>query len=216
MKHSHILLVCLTLLSTTHHIQSSDNQNFDSKLNILQQSINMLIAQSNLAPEVAQDITNKINDLNKYTQANIQQDIQEIRVAAGLTSLLETAAKMSKAMDMLDYSKLINIFKYSARANAIHKLLIGAYPGRFKDQLHYTDPYTETIGFTLNDYFFNTIFTALVTIISPTSLGLALSLNTNSSKKDLSIRIAAGLTAHCAWLLQKKLISSFQQQNQTS
>lgn len=215
MKHSYILISYITLLSTTQYICCYVDQDFDAKLNILQQSISTIIAQSDLDPEVAQDITNKINDLNQYAQENIQQDIKEIRVAAGLTSLLETTDKMTKAMNMVDYQDLLKGFKYSARANTIHKLLVGAYPGKFKDEPYYTDPYTESAGFTLNDYFFNMLFAALINVVAPTALGTTLSLNTDSPAKTWGTHIAAGLAAHYAWLLQKKLIF-LQQQNQNS
>jgi hypothetical protein len=211
MKHSYILLSYITLLSTTQYICSYVDQDFDTKLNILQQSINTIIAQSDLDPEVAQDITNKMNDLTKYTQDNIQQDIKEIRVAAGLTSLLETTDNMTKAMNITNYHDLFKEFKYSARANTIHKLIIGVYPGKFKDEPYYTDPYTESVGFTLNDYFFNMLFAALVNIVAPTNLGTKLSLNNDSPIKTWSTRITAGLTAHYAWLLEKKLFFLQQQ-----
>jgi len=208
MKHSYILLSYITLLSTAHYTHSSVDQDFGAKLNTLQQSINIIIAQSNLDPEVAQDITDKINDLNQYAQANIQQDIKEIQVAAGLTSLLETGDRILKNMNLDNYHEPMSQLKYSARANTIHKLLIGAYPGRFKDELYYTDPYTESVGFTLNDYFFNATFAALLNNIAPTSLGQALSLNTDSPAQAWGARIAAGIAAHYAWSLQKKLIAS--------
>jgi hypothetical protein len=211
MKHTYIFLLCIPLLPVTHFTYSYTDQDFNNKLNTLQQSIDILVAQSDLDPEVAQDITDKINDINQYAQENIQQDIKEIRVAAGLSSLLESADKMTKAMNIVTYSNLIEGFKYSARANTIHKLLIGAYPGKFKDQPYYTDPYTESVGFTINDYFFNILFTALLKIVAPTSFGSALSLNTDSPIKPWVTRITAALTAHYAWLLQKKLIIDQQQ-----
>jgi|GEM_PF-5040462 hypothetical protein len=213
MKHSYILLSYITLLSTTQYIRCYVDQDFDAKLNILQQSINTIIAQSDLDPEVAQDITDKINDVNQYAQENIQQDSKEIRVAAGLTSILETTDKMTSSMNMVNYHDILKEFKYSARANTIHKLLIGAYPGKFKDEPYYTDPYTESAGFTLNDYCFNKLFTALINIVAPTTLGTRLSLNSDSLAKAWGLRLAAGVAAHYAWLLEKKLIFLQQQKH---
>lgn len=210
MKHVYIFLLCFPLLITVQYTYCYVDQDFDGKLNVLQQSIDTLVAQSNLDPETAQDLTNKINDINQYAQENIQQDIKEIRVAAGLNSLIETVDKMTQSgtlANLANYATLIKDLKYSARANTIHKLLIGAYPGKFKDQPYYTDPYTESVGFTLNDYFFNTLFAALLKFVTPTTLGSTLLLNTSAPMiKPWMSRIAAGVTAHYAWLLQKKFI----------
>jgi hypothetical protein len=216
MKHYYILLSCITGLSTIQCSQNNTDPNFNPQVTMVQNNLDTIISQANLDPIIAQALTDEINNLSQQAQANIQQDAQEIRVAATFTTLLETAQKIIKANPSLSgYSSILNGLKYAARANSIQKLLIGAYPGQFKDELYYTDPYTESVGFILNDYFFNILCTALVTVIAPTSLGAALSLTTTSSPKQvLATHFTAGLAAHCAWLLEKKFIISPMQQAQ--
>ena len=83
-------------LSIASYIQSTVDQNFDAKFNALQDVVATIIQQSNIDPETAQDLLDKTNELNQYLQNNIQQDIKEIRVAAGLNSILETIDKMAQ------------------------------------------------------------------------------------------------------------------------
>jgi hypothetical protein len=203
MKRLATLLIGITVFSTAQHSYSID-QKFDSKLNTLQQALDTLIDQSDLDPEVAQDLKDKAGDLGSYVQNNIQQDLKEIRVAAGLTSLLETADKMAQSANITNLHELLSSVKYSARANAIHKLLIGAYPGTFKDEPYYTDPYTESIGFILNDYALGSFFNYLTNILTPTALGKALQLDSSSPVKNWVIRVVTGIAAHYTWSLQKK------------
>ena len=210
MKNCYIIIVCASLLSTPHYIYSSVDQDFDAKLNVLQQSITMLVTQADLDPEVAQEILTIVSELNQYAQSNIQQDIKEIRVAAGMTSILETTDKIIQNMNnMADIHNILSNVKYAARANTIHKLLIGAYPGRFKDQEYYTNPYAESVGFIINNWLFAAVFQIIANAVAPTSFGMALSQNTAPQIHDWIAQIAAGITAHYAWLLQKKL--AFQQ-----
>lgn len=210
MKNVYIVLLCLSLLSTTSYIHTSDDQDVDASLNILQQSITTLVTESDIDPEVAQDIINQTDELNQNIQLNIQQDIKEIRVAAAMTSLIETVNKITQNIDsMTDVHNLLSDLKYATRANTIHKLLMGAYPGQFKDQTYYTNPYIESIGFIINDFVFTAIFQALLNAIAPTQFGSSLLANSTPQINDFITQIAAGITAHCAWLLQKKL--AFQQ-----
>lgn len=217
MKHLTCLLVVITLLSTAQHTYCSIDQTFDLKLNILQQTLDTIIDQSNLDPEIAQDLKDKTQDLGDYVQNNIQQDLKEIRVAAGLTSLLETADKMAQNANIINIHNALSDIKYSARANAIHKLLIGAYPGSFKNEPYYTDPYTESLGFVFNDYVLNAFFNYLANILTPTMVGKALQLDSSSPAKNWIIRAAAGIAAHYAWSLQKKVaaeqLAKLQEQN---
>jgi hypothetical protein len=210
MKNFYTIIVCASLLPTTLYVYSSIDQDFDAKLNMLQQSITMLVTQADVAPEVAQEILTTVSELNQYAQSNIQQDIKEIRVAAGITSILETADKIIQNMhNMHGMHTILSNFKYAARANTIHKLLIGAYPGRFKDQEYYTNPYAESVGFILNNWLFAAVFQIIANAVAPTSFGKTLSQNTVPKIHDWIAQIAAGITAHYAWLLQKKL--AFQQ-----
>jgi hypothetical protein len=214
MKHSYTLLLCLTVFSVTQATQAPD-QIINSKINTTQQSIDTIIAQANLDPIIAQALTYEVNKLTEQITANIQQDIQEIRVAAALSTILETIQKAVKSNSSIDnLLALLTDLKYAARMNTVHKLIMGAIPGEFKNTAYYTDPYTETIGFTLNHYVLNTIFTTLVALLAPTSFGQSLLLDPSSRKTILSTRILAGLTAHCAWLLEKKFIIIPMQQNQ--
>jgi hypothetical protein len=218
MKHLPILTLSMMLFSAVEYSHCSIDQKFDAKLNTLQETLAMLISQSDLDPEVSQDIMDKANDLGYYVQNNIQQDLKEIQVATGLTSLLETADKMAQNANMANIHDALGTIKYSARANAVHKLIMGAYPGAFKEEAYYTDPYTESIGFIINDYALNAVFNYLTTILTPTALGTLLQLNSTSPAKNWIIRLAAGIASHYAWSLQKKLAAEHllqiqQQQN---
>lgn len=217
MKHNYtlLLLLCSTGYSITQGAQIPD-QIINSKINATQQSIDTIIAQANLDPIVAQALTAEVDTLTQQITANIQQDMQEIRIAAALNTILETVQKYSKSNSSIQsFLPLLTNLKYAARMNTIQKLIMGAIPGQFKNTPYYTDPYTETIGFTLNDYVFNYICTALVAVLTPTAFGKALSLTTTPSQKQaLATRIVAGLVAHCAWLLQKQFIIAPLKQNQ--
>ena len=215
MKHSSILLSCIAGFSAIH---SAQNPDLTPQVAIVQTSLDNIITQANLDPIVAQALTDEINNLTQEASANIQQDMREIRAAATFTTLLETAQHMAKLDPSLANLKpFISSLKYSAHVNTIHKLLMGAFPGQFKDTAYYTDPYTESIGFILNDYVCNIITTALVVALAPTSFGKALGIDITAQKTTFATRIAAGLIAQCAWLLQKKfIVFPLLQQNQNN
>lgn len=208
MKYPCLLSLVIFSLVMTSYIQSTVDQDVDTKLNTLQQAVATLITQSNIDPETAQDLLNKTNELNQYLQNNIQQDVKEIRIAAGLNSITETIDKIAQKSNQLQAHAALSTVKYAARANVMHKLLVGMYPGQFKNQPYYTDPYIESFGFICNDWVFNALFTALLTAIAPTALGTALQLDSSILMKKGVIHIAAGLAAHYAWLSQKKLALS--------
>jgi hypothetical protein len=208
MKHRSILVFGSLLFSITHSMNSYIDQDFDAKLNALQQTINVVVAQSNLDPAVAQDILDKANEFNQYAQNNIQQDAFEIRAASGISSILETVDTMLQAANMPDAHALLSTFKHSARVNVIHTLLMGLYPGKLRDEQYYTDPYVESAGFILNDWAFSKLIAGIITAATPTTIGTALSLNTTSPIKTLFTRIAVMTAAHYAWLLQKKIALS--------
>jgi hypothetical protein len=209
MKNSYILFLCVSLLLTTPYIQSAAEQDFDANLNMLQQSITMLVTQSGLDPAMAQDILDQTNNLSQHAQANIQQDLQEINVAAALSTLLETANQISQTMNMPDVYNILDSFKFPTHANTIHKLLLGAYDGDRTKEPTYTNPYTESIGFIINDWVFAALFQALINAIAPTSFGKALLPNTTPQINNWIAQITAGIASHYAWILQKKL--AFQQ-----
>ncbi len=214
MKRNYTLLLCLTGFSIAQGAQAPD-QVITSKINASQQAIDSIIAQANLDPLIAQALTNEVNNLTENITDNMQQDAQEIRVAATLATILEAIQKTAKTNSSItDFLPLLTNLKYAARMNTIHKLIMGALPGQFKNTPYYTDPYTESIGFTLNDCAFNTIMAALVTMLAPTSFGQALALNPSSQQTIIATQIFAALAAHCAWLLEKKFIVIPMQQNQ--
>ena len=205
MKISYALCLYIPLLLTPSSIHTTIDQDFDSKLNMLQQSINTLVTQSGLDPIVAQNIVDTTNALNQQAQANVQQDLQEINVAAALSSLLETANQMSQTMNMTDLYNALESFKFPAHANAIHTLIMGACTGDRTKEPTYTNPYLESIGFIVNDLLFTAIFQALINAITSTSFGKALLPNTTPQINNWIAQIAAGISAHYAWILQKKL-----------
>jgi hypothetical protein len=210
MKRSYTLFLCLIGFSIAQGAQAPD-QIVNAQINESQQAIDAIIVQANLDPIIAQALTAEVSHLTN----NMQQDAQDIRVAASLTTILETIQKTAKANSTYaNFLPLLTNLKYAARVNTVHTLLMGALPKQFKDTTCYTDPYTESVGFTLNDCALNTIVAALVTILAPTSFGKALSLNPSSQKTVLATQIIAGLAAHCAWILEKKFIIIPMLQNQ--
>src|SRR6266849_309239 len=163
MKHFYTLLCCFgLLLSYQLSYNSSPDQDIDAQLNALQQSINILIAQSDIDPEIAQDINDKIDTLNHHIQTNIQVDAKDIKVAAAISSILEASNAVIQATNLPNTQNLLNDLKHAARINTLHKLITGALPGKLKDEPYYTDPYIESIGFTLNNWVINGILQTLL------------------------------------------------------
>lgn len=219
--HYAMLLLLLTIATpATSATRTTDDpvQDLDGQLNLLQQNITDFVTQSGINgidPDAAQDIIDQTNDLNQYIQQNIQQDLQDIRVAAAISSLLETAKVMLPSMnvsDPVDVSNVLNQLSFPAHANTLHTLAMGAYPGALKDQPNYTNPYMESVGFIANYWLSNVLLSALLTQMAPTATGQALSLNPSSSTQQTVGQVLAGVVAHFAWLMQKKLYSSQQTQ----
>lgn len=205
---SYIFLIPLfSIVIMPHTTHGAIDQDFQIQLNLLQNTLTTVIEQSNIDPETAQDLTNKVNSLNQLAQNNMKQDAKDIHAATALSCFLETGTGFLKNTSLAPQTQFIGNFKYSARSNAIHKLIMGVYPGKFSDEAYYTDPYTETVGFTLNDWIFSNIFTAALTIAKASEWGKALSLDRIPDQtQTLALRIAAGVTAHYAWLLEKKAL----------
>jgi hypothetical protein len=207
MKPCIFLIPFFSLIAIPHVIYSAIDQDFQIQLNLLQNALTTAIEQSNIDPKTAHDLTNKIDTLNKLAQSNMQQDAKDIHAATALSCLLETGTGFLKNTSLAPQAQFIGDFKYSARSNAIHKLLMGLYPGKFSDEAYYTDPYTETIGFTINDWIFSNIFTAILTLAKASKWGKNISLDKIPDQTQaLALRIAAGATAHYAWLLEKKAL----------
>jgi len=181
-------------------------QVFDMELNTLQQSIDLLIAQSNMDPEIAQQLTSTISQFNQHLQSNMQQDAQDIKVAAALTSFLEASNNLLQSNTTLaNFQPLFNSFKYAARMNTLHKLILGSYFGNLKNLPYYTDPYTETVGFTLNNWIINGILQTLLTGVKASIPGTNLTLDITSPVQAWTLQAIAGIIASFTWLLQKKL-----------
>ena len=62
---------------------------------------------------------------------------------------------------------------------------------------------------------FNTIFSAILIALAPTSLGKSLALDPASSTQNMIIQAAAAISAHFAWFMQKRFVS-FKQSTQTN
>lgn len=206
MKRSAFFLSGALLLSIVQYGYGDSIDNLSIKISMLQDTVAALISQSDLDPDVAQDLLDKTNDITQYAQNRIQQDLSELRIAAAVTSVLETADKMLQNMNNVTYHNLLVELKYASRANLIHTLLLSLYPTQLTDQEYYTDPYTEAVGFTLNDYGFHMLFTTVLNALAPTAVGKALYLDSTAPVKLWATRLAVGLAAHYAWLLEKKLV----------
>lgn len=205
MKQSYILLISIGLISITQcaHNYKNNNvqnieQNFTTDLNTLQQALNTLVTQSNLEPQIAQQILNKTNEINLYIQNTVQQGLIQIKAAATISSFLETITTMINATSTSKNTTLTN-FKQSAHTNTLRTLLMGAYQGSFIDQSTYTDPYTEAMGFIINNWIISLIFQAAITTATTTKT------ITPKNTHQLLARVAAGIVAHCSWNLEKKL-----------
>ncbi|HEX4069198.1 MAG TPA: hypothetical protein VHX42_03815 [Candidatus Babeliales bacterium] len=214
MKYFYGLLLC----SMVFYLHCAQDPILVPQVAIAQSSLDDIIAHANLDPIIAQALTDEVNNISQQANANLQQNMQEVQIATALTTLMQTIQTMAKSNPSLSsYSSLFSSLKYAAHANSVQKLLTGAYPEKFQNQLYYTNPYTENIGFIINDYIFDEILTALITVIAPTTFGKALGLNSNTFSKSFATAILAGLVAQCAWLLEKKfLVLPFLQQLQNN
>lgn len=204
MKKFHVFLPLVCALATTSSIYSTVDQDFDAKLNTIQNLLVTVIQQSNIDPQTAQDLLDKTNELNQYVQNNIQQNAQDIRVAAAFTSLIETADTMAQNAKFTQVHTLLKNIKYAGRANVIEKLVTGMYPEKFSNEAYYTDPYIESIGFIANNWAINIILSSLLTKLAATSLGSSLQLSSTSGHQKMIARIVAGIATHYAWLAEKE------------
>ena len=206
MKYASMLFLCAGF-SMTQLTQSSQNsaQNFDTELNVLQQSLNMLVAQSNLDPVVAQDILDKTNAINQKLQSNVQRDLMEVQVAAGISSLLETSTAMAQAANMTQEYNILSSMKQSAHANSLRTLLIGAYRGNLTDPTTYTDPYTESLGFIINNWILSPLLQAALTSFAATPYGQTIVTAKSLKAHQLLVQAITAIISQCAWSLEKKL-----------
>ena len=204
-----VSFVCLLTFSIQASSAPADltEDLFDAELNALQQSIDLLIAQSNMDPEIAQQLTTQINQLNQHIQSNMQQDTQDIKVAAALTSFLEASSNFVQSNATLtNFQALFNSIKYAARMNTLQKLIVGATYGSMQNLPYYTDPYTETAGFTFNNWLVNGILQAALSGVKTTIPGTTIALDLTSPVQAWTLQALAGIIATFTWLIQKKLV----------
>src|SRR6266436_5418103 len=120
MKYASILLLC-TGFAAVHSAQNIDPI---SQVNLVQTSLDAIIAQADLDPIIAQALTDEINSITQEATANIQQDMQDIRIAAAFTTLLEAAQNLAKTNpSLMPFKSFIQSLKYSSHINVVQKLL---------------------------------------------------------------------------------------------
>jgi len=204
MKKTSLLTFAISTLICSSYTQTAVDEMVNVKLNMIQDTVATLIEQSNIDPEIAQELLDKTNDLQLYVQNNIQQDIKEIRVAAAFSSILETMDKMAQNALREDLHKALSPFKYAARTNVAHKLIMGAYPGQFKNEQYYTNSYVESLGFIINNWAINMLFDTLSASANLEMIANILKLKEGSNIKRSIIRLLTGIATHYTWLAQKK------------
>lgn len=220
MKYIYVFISGISLLAVNAQCSSAPTNSidpteeiFDMELDALQQSIDVVIAQSNMDPIIAQQLTDKINQLNQHFQANMQKDEKDIKVAAALNSFLETVSTLMQSnATFANFQGLFNSLTYAARINTLQKLVCSAYFGNLKKLPYYIDPYTETIGFTLNNLVINGILQNLLTGVKAPIPGTTLTLDITSPVQNWLLQATAGVIATVTWYLQKKLALSSAQQ----
>ncbi len=89
----------------------------------------------------------------------------------------------------------------------MHKLLMGVNPGKFAKTEYYTNEYAESAGFTSADLVIN----ILMKILTETDAATKFAHMTRYDRLPESVRhwtkkIAAGVTAHCVWYLEKRYL----------
>ena len=75
--------------------------------------------------------SNISEELKNKILANIQEDISELKIAAGFTITLQLLDKILKNLQLDPLREYLKEFKYSAQTNIMHKFLMGIIPGRF-------------------------------------------------------------------------------------
>ncbi len=135
----------------------------------------------------------------------ITKEISEIKFAAAFTSVLEVLAEVLNGLQLYHGRSLLNEVKYSARANAFHKLILGIIPDRLTLKDNYTCPCWESLGFIANDWLLNKV-TQIAVVKSLFDLA-ATKIGVNNTVKAWAKRVLAGIAAHFAWGMEKYLLA---------
>ena len=123
--------------------------------------------------------------------------------------MIGVANKMLKNAHMEEFRAWLKDVKHSARANTIHKLIMGLCPGEFAKTTHYTNPYTESFGFTANDWLLNKLANIIVATGVLNSLTTMVGAdNVSDTVKSWAKRVVVGIVAHLTWELEKNLLAN--------
>lgn len=164
-----------------------------------------IISSITIDTELQDEINLVVEQASKIIQANILEDLHDIKVAAALSTMLEAINQWFKAMKIQNEPQLfVKELVQAAHSNTIHKLIIGANPGKFSSQKYYTNAYAESLGFTLNNF----IIWKIGSILSKSSIGSWIQNNINMDNtpatiKMLAKKISCGILSHFAWTIQK-------------
>lgn len=197
MKKSIILSLSLTLFLANITISG----NTTATLSPLKQIA--LDAIQDLDPIIRDQAQEKIDVGFAQAAKNINEDIGEIKVAAAFVSILETLDKVLKGMNMNQFRWLLKEIKYSARANSIHKLIMGIIPGQFASKDNYICPYSESLGFVANDWLLNNV--AKIAAVKNVLDSAATMAGANDTVKKWTKQVLVGIAAHFAWGIEKYL-----------
>ena len=173
------------------------------------QNVLAILDNANIDEALRAEFETTIKNAVDKAKQNIDQDMNDIKIAAALNSIIGVADKMLKTAHMEELHAWLKDVKHSARVNMIHKLIMGLCPGEFAKTTHYTNSYTESLGFTANDWLLN----KLVNIIAATGLFNSLTTivgadNVSDTVKLWTKRIVVGIAAHLTWGLEKSLLAS--------
>lgn len=228
MKNQHIArslsLVFLSIVATNHliAINIAETLPFLGALKEIAKTVSgnnemLTMFTSKEAQDALQKIknTNIDEEINSEIEANIRagmkninEDMRDIKIAAALTSILETIDRVFKGMKMGQIHQLMKEIKYSARTNSIHKLIMGLQPGKFAGQAHYTNSYAESIGYTANNWILNKFTNFLIQINLAHSFAQKIGTDKLPEKaKTWAKRILVGTLTHFIWGLEKYLWS---------
>ncbi len=228
MKNLHIF--SLTLLFTTS-ICIKANDNVMPTFDAMQAFTKLLAGDSNVLElikdnEVAQKLLAILNNANideamraevettiknavEKAKENITQDMSDIKIAAAFNSIIVVADKMLKSAHMEEFRAWLKDVKRSAQVNMVHKLIMGLSPGEFAKTTHYTNPYTESFGFTVNDWLLNKLANIIVATGVLNSLTTMVGAdNVSDTVKSWAKRVVVGIVAHLTWGLEKNLLAN--------
>ncbi len=129
------------------------------------------------------------------TRVNNGQSDKIFKGVVSLSTMLFIAEKLAPQLNPETLTSFLQEFKNSAYANGIHKLIMTCWSDKFSKQLQY-NPYIESLGYTINDYFINKL---LKNLNKSTYLG---------QFKEVTQRVCAGVLAHVVWALEKRTLAT--------